>query len=122
MRGTGKRMLAACATLALAACSGSFGSGEKTKSEAGVKLSEFPERVYWGDAHLHTSNSVDAFGFGVRLGPEDALRFARGEEVTRFFNSACLSGSIFIFSTTSLAKAKFKSALAFCSPIPRERK
>ena len=40
MLGTGKRMLAACATLALAACSGSFGSGEKTKSEAGVKLSE----------------------------------------------------------------------------------
>jgi hypothetical protein len=47
-----------------------------------VPLAEFPERVYWGDTHLHTSNSVDAFGFGVRLGPEDALRFARGEEVT----------------------------------------
>ena len=41
----------------------------------------YPERVFWGDTHLHTSNSVDAFGFGVRLGPEDALRFARGEEV-----------------------------------------
>ena len=47
-----------------------------------VKDSEFPERVFWGDTHLHTSNSVDAFGFGVRLGPEEALRFARGEEVT----------------------------------------
>ena len=82
MRGIGERALAACATLALAACGGSFGGGERTKSDAAVKLSEFPERVYWGDAHLHTSNSVDAFGFGVRLGPEDALRFARGEEVT----------------------------------------
>ena len=41
-----------------------------------------PERVYWGDTHLHTSNSPDAFGSGNRLGPEDALRFARGEEVT----------------------------------------
>ena len=82
MRETGWRMLAACATLSLAACGGSFGNGERTKSDAAVKLSEFPERVYWGDAHLHTSNSVDAFGFGVRLGPEDALRFARGEEVT----------------------------------------
>ena len=40
------------------------------------------ESVYWGDTHLHTDNSVDAFGFGVRLGPEEALRFARGEEVT----------------------------------------
>ena len=74
--------LTACVTLALAACGGSFGSGEATKREAGVKLADYPERVYWGDAHLHTSNSVDAFGFGVRLGPEDALRFARGEEVT----------------------------------------
>jgi hypothetical protein len=81
MLGTGKRMLAACATIALAACGGTFGGVEKTKSDAAVKLSEFPERVYWGDAHLHTSNSVDAFGFGVRLGPEEALRFARGEEV-----------------------------------------
>jgi hypothetical protein len=52
------------------------------KSDAAVKLSEFPERPLWGDTHLHTANSVDAFGFGVRLGPEDALRFARGEEVT----------------------------------------
>ena len=47
-----------------------------------VKETEFPERVLWGDTHLHTANSVDAFGFGVRLGPEEALRFARGEEVT----------------------------------------
>ena len=31
---------------------------------------------------MHTSNSIDAFGFGVRLGPEEALRFAKGEEVT----------------------------------------
>ena len=82
MQGIGKRTLATCATLALAACGGSFGSGEPTKSDAKVKLADYPERVYWGDAHLHTSNSVDAFGFGVRLGPEEALRFARGEEVT----------------------------------------
>ena len=51
-------------------------------STATVAETEFPERVLWGDTHLHTSNSVDAFGFGVRLGPEEALRFAQGEEVT----------------------------------------
>uniref|UniRef100_UPI003983CEC9 DUF3604 domain-containing protein n=1 Tax=Sphingorhabdus sp. TaxID=1902408 RepID=UPI003983CEC9 len=39
-------------------------------------------KLLWGDTHLHTANSIDAFGFGVKLGPEDALRFARGEEVT----------------------------------------
>jgi Protein of unknown function (DUF3604) len=52
------------------------------KVGAQVAETEFPERVFWGDTHLHTANSVDAFGFGVRLGSEEALRFARGEEVT----------------------------------------
>ncbi|MEN9718122.1 MAG: hypothetical protein RIQ99_1000 [Pseudomonadota bacterium] len=52
------------------------------KAAKPVVLTEYPERVYWGDTHLHTANSPDAFGFGNRLGPEEALRFARGEEVT----------------------------------------
>lgn len=51
-------------------------------SQASVKDTPYPERVYWGDTHLHTANSVDAFGFGNRLDPEQALRFARGDEVT----------------------------------------
>lgn len=42
----------------------------------------YPTRVYWGDTHLHTSQSFDSVMFGNRLGPEDAYRFARGEEVT----------------------------------------
>ena len=41
----------------------------------------FPTRVYWGDSHVHTDNSLDARGFGVTLDVEDAFRFARGEEV-----------------------------------------
>ncbi|MHC4818165.1 MAG: DUF3604 domain-containing protein [Planctomycetota bacterium] len=42
----------------------------------------FPTRVYWGDTHLHTAMSMDAGAFGARLGPTDAYRFARGEELT----------------------------------------
>lgn len=42
----------------------------------------FPERVYWGDTHLHTSFSMDAGAFGCRLGPREAYRFAKGQEVT----------------------------------------
>jgi hypothetical protein len=42
----------------------------------------FPKRVFWGDTHLHTSYSTDAGMVGCRLGPADAYRFARGEEVT----------------------------------------
>lgn len=42
----------------------------------------FPTRPLFGDTHLHTSFSFDAGAFGCRLKPEDAYRFARGEEVT----------------------------------------
>ncbi len=42
----------------------------------------FPNRVYFGDTHLHTSLSGDAFGFGNNVNDEDALRFARGQEIT----------------------------------------
>jgi hypothetical protein len=51
------------------------------KGDADVPIAAYPQRVYWGDTHLHTSNSPDAFGFGTRLDPDVALRFARGEEV-----------------------------------------
>ena len=43
---------------------------------------EYPARVFWGDTHLHTAISVDAGAAGCRLGPEEAYRLARGEEVT----------------------------------------
>jgi len=49
--------------------------------ERTVADSNFAEGVYWGDTHLHTSYSTDAGMFGNRLGPEEAFRFARGEEV-----------------------------------------
>jgi hypothetical protein len=42
----------------------------------------FPTRPFFGDTHLHTSLSVDAGAFGCRLGPVEAYRFAKGEEIT----------------------------------------
>lgn len=39
------------------------------------------KNLYWGDTHLHTTNSPDAFAFGARLTPDDALRFAKGEAI-----------------------------------------
>ena len=41
----------------------------------------YPDQVFFGDTHLHTSYSTDAGMIGNRLGPEEALRFARGEKV-----------------------------------------
>ncbi|MBK8630717.1 MAG: DUF3604 domain-containing protein [Sphingomonadales bacterium] len=43
---------------------------------------DYPDRVYFGDTHLHTSYSVDAGMLSNRLGPDAAYRFARGETVT----------------------------------------
>jgi hypothetical protein len=41
----------------------------------------YPNRVFWGDTHLHTSYSTDAGMVGNTLGPDEALRFAKGEQV-----------------------------------------
>jgi hypothetical protein len=77
-------VLTLASILALAGC-GKSERGEPGNTDSStvnnVAETAYPENVYWGDTHLHTSNSIDAFGFGVRLGPEEALRFARGEEV-----------------------------------------
>ncbi len=73
-------LLAVCsAALAISGCSKDGGSGG---SDATVANTEYPDQVFWGDTHLHTDNSIDAFGFGNRLDAEAALRFAKGEEVT----------------------------------------
>ena len=75
-------MTAACAAgLALAAGFGSCGSAADADTSA--PYSPFvrgpqAKRVLWGDTHLHTSLSLDARAFGVRLDPEAAYRFARG--------------------------------------------
>ncbi len=41
----------------------------------------YPDRVLWGDTHVHTSYSTDAGMIGNYLGPDEAFRFARGEIV-----------------------------------------
>lgn len=83
MRKLALMLVASTAALLVAGCnrdngSSIFGGGEEAK----VVETAYPENVYFGDTHLHTANSSDAFAFGVRLGPEEALRFASGEEVT----------------------------------------
>jgi hypothetical protein len=39
-------------------------------------------RPLWGDLHVHTALSLDAYAFGSIATPEDAYRFARGNPLT----------------------------------------
>jgi len=41
----------------------------------------YPDKVFFGDTHLHTSYSTDAGLFGATIGPDEAYRFAKGEVV-----------------------------------------
>jgi len=44
--------------------------------------SDYPKNVYWGDTHLHTRNSADAYSMGnMNMTPAQAYRFARGQEM-----------------------------------------
>ena len=46
-----------------------------------VGFSETQPRAFFGDTHIHTSYSFDAFMFNVRHGPDDAYRYAKGEVI-----------------------------------------
>jgi len=52
-----------------------------------------PDRnPYFGEEHIHTSWSVDAWVFGNRItGPDDALKYAQGQTIVRAIKVAeCL--------------------------------
>ena len=51
-------------------------SRAQAKSQPGSQA-----QAYFGDLHVHTSWSTDAYAGGNRVGPADAYRFAQGEAV-----------------------------------------
>ena len=58
---------------------------EVTESAEGMTASpkENPLRnAYFGETHMHTAFSLDAYIAGTRINHDDAYRFARGEEVS----------------------------------------
>lgn len=82
--------LALC--LAAAACGGLAPPGQTAPSRSG-SLQALPgpgapegqanpdRNAYYGDLHVHTRYSFDAFLFGTTTSPDDAYRFAKGEAI-----------------------------------------
>src|SRR5437868_120924 len=57
-------------------------SGIAGAADARPDIAVNPQRnAYFGELHLHTGMSFDAFLIGTRVYPETAYRYARGEEV-----------------------------------------
>lgn len=60
----------------------SISKGFEKRSYSPYAGRNFATQVYFGDTHLHTAASGDAFGFGNKLSDEDAFKFASGKEIT----------------------------------------
>ncbi len=56
--------------------------GEATEAYSPFVGVDYPDRVFFGDTHLHTAYSTDAGLVGATLGPDEAYRFAKGHAVT----------------------------------------
>ena len=52
-----------------------------------VLAQDNPDKLLWGDTHLHTNLSVDAYFLGNKsASPDDAYRFAKGEPMVHPYN------------------------------------
>ena len=90
------------ALIALVACSGddNFSASQMQSnagqglagSDSGTRLLPIDEEIvqlrqpanpqrnaYYGDLHVHTANSFDAYVFGTMATPDDAYRYAKGQ-------------------------------------------
>lgn len=95
VRSTGTSLRAAAlfgAGIALAACGqpemlpedGLAITGEPSTEAGDVNCPGYSpghKQVFWGDLHVHTSYSLDAYGFGTLRTPAEAYRFAKGDPV-----------------------------------------
>ena len=67
--------------LMIVACGGAPESGDSGSAESSREPPNPNRNAYFGDLHVHTRYSFDAFIFGNVTDPNDAYRFAKGEGI-----------------------------------------
>ncbi len=88
-----RKMMLMGSAAVLAACSGDVETKEVTAAEAppitqaAQRSADMPapnptRNVYFGDTHIHTKNSFDAYIFNVRVDLDDVYKYAMGEPLT----------------------------------------
>ena len=69
---------------------------------------DVPERrqALFGDVHVHSRNSFDAYIFGIRATPDDAYRYARGETIRHMagYDIALKGGALDFYAVTDHAE------------------
>jgi len=80
-RRTAAALAAAFAATATAPSAGAAPPFARTEERAPCAHHDPLRRPFFGDTHVHTAFSFDAWGQGTRNTPRDAYRFARGEAV-----------------------------------------
>ena len=56
-------------------------SVDKVTSSKSKPAPNLDRNPYYGDLHVHTKYSFDAYVFGVTASPDDAYRYAKGEGI-----------------------------------------
>ncbi len=79
----GGQILVAALFYAAALASGAFAQDSIGEPKGDASKPNPLNNVYFGEQHLHTVNSPDAFAFGTRNGPDEAYRFCKGEAIKK---------------------------------------
>ncbi len=69
------------ASMLVAGLASSAAGFERTEERESCRQHDPHRRPFFGDTHVHTALSFDAWGQGTRTRPRDAYRFARGEAI-----------------------------------------
>ena len=109
------RMLALAIALGLTGCAApridEAGLNPPASADNPVAQAQTPgynrdRNAYFGDMHIHTRNSFDAYIFNVRRTPDDAYRFAKGETIRHpaEFDMTIAGGPLDFYTVTDHAE------------------